>query len=120
MRNSLPPSSGLKYFIYMRIAYIFFMFFGDRSRVSVVGIAIGYGLDDRGVGVRVLVEVKNFVLFTPALWPTQPPIQWVRCSFPGVKRQGREADYSPPTSVEVKKISIYTSTPIRLHAVVLY
>jgi hypothetical protein len=32
-------------------------------------------------------------------------------SFPGVKRQGREADHSPPTIVEVKKIWIYTSTP---------
>jgi hypothetical protein len=32
-------------------------------------------------------------------------------SFPGVKRPGREADHSPPTSAEVKKIWIYTSTP---------
>jgi hypothetical protein len=31
-------------------------------------------------------------------------------SFPGVKRPGREADHSPPTSAEVKKIWIYTST----------
>jgi hypothetical protein len=31
-------------------------------------------------------------------------------SFPGVKRQGREADHSPPTSAEVKKKWIYTST----------
>jgi hypothetical protein len=33
-------------------------------------------------------------------------------SFPGVKRQGREADHSPPTSAEVKKMWIYTSTPL--------
>jgi hypothetical protein len=32
-------------------------------------------------------------------------------SFPGVKRQGREDDHSPPTSAEVKKMWIYTSTP---------
>jgi hypothetical protein len=32
-------------------------------------------------------------------------------SFPGVKRQVREADHSPPTSVEGKKMWIYTSTP---------
>jgi hypothetical protein len=32
-------------------------------------------------------------------------------SFPGVKRQGREADHSPPTNAEVKKMWIYTSTP---------
>jgi hypothetical protein len=30
---------------------------------------------------------------------------------PGVKLQGREADHSPPTSAEVKKIWIYASTP---------
>jgi hypothetical protein len=38
---------------------------------------------------------------------------------PGVKRPGREVFYSPPTSVEVKKMWIYTSTPIRHHGVVL-
>jgi hypothetical protein len=32
-------------------------------------------------------------------------------SFPGVKRQGPEADHSTPTSAEVKKMWIYTSTP---------
>jgi hypothetical protein len=30
--------------------------------------------------------------------------------YPGVKRPGREADHSPPTSAEVKKMWIYTST----------
>jgi hypothetical protein len=28
-----------------------------------------------------------------------------------VKRHGREADHSPPTIAEVKKVWIYTSTP---------
>jgi hypothetical protein len=32
-------------------------------------------------------------------------------SFPRVKRQGREADHSPPTSAEVKKMWIYAFTP---------
>jgi hypothetical protein len=32
-------------------------------------------------------------------------------SFPGVKLPGREADYSPPASAEVKKMWIYTSIP---------
>jgi hypothetical protein len=32
-------------------------------------------------------------------------------TFPGLKWQGREADHSPPTSAEVKKMWIYTSTP---------
>jgi hypothetical protein len=43
-----------------------------------------------------------------------------RDTFPGVKRQGREADRSPPTSTEVKEMRIYASTPpIRLHGLVL-
>jgi hypothetical protein len=29
---------------------------------------------------------------------------------PGVKRPGREVDYSPPTSAEIKKMWAYTST----------
>jgi hypothetical protein len=42
---------------------------------------------------------KSFFLYSTtsrlALGPTQAPIQWV-------KRAGREADHSPPSSVEVK------------------
>jgi len=45
-----------------------------------------------------------------------PPIQWVL----GVKRPGREADYSLPFSAEVMNVWNYTSTPpIRLHGVAL-
>jgi hypothetical protein len=48
----------------------------------------------------------------PALGPTQPPIQWERGgSFPRGKAAGGEADHSPPTSAQVKKMWIYTSTP---------
>jgi hypothetical protein len=43
---------------------------------------------------------------------TQPPIQWVPGSvYPGVKQPRREADHSPPTSAEIKKTWVYTSTP---------
>jgi hypothetical protein len=39
---------------------------------------------------------------------TERPVQWVPGAlFPGLRRQGREAELSPPTSVEVKKIYIY-------------
>jgi hypothetical protein len=59
-------------------------------------------------------RVKNFLFSTSsrsALGPTQPPIQRVPGALsPGVKRHGREADYSPPASVEGKKTWIYTST----------
>jgi hypothetical protein len=74
-----------------------------------------YGLDDRVVGVPSPGRVKNFLFSKssrPALRSTQPPIQWVPGALsPGVKRPGREVDRSPPTSAEVKKMRIYTSTP---------
>jgi hypothetical protein len=37
----------------------------------------------------------------------------------GIKRPGRQADHLPPSSVEVKNAWRYTSTPTRLHDVVL-
>jgi hypothetical protein len=79
---------------------------------SVIGIATDYGLDDRGVRVRIPVGARIFsTLSIPALGLTQPPIQWVPGAVsPGVKRQGCEADHSPLTSAEVM-LCIYTSTP---------
>jgi hypothetical protein len=49
------------------------------------------------------------------------PIHWVpRALSLGVKQPGHEADHSPPSSVEVKNVWSYTSTPpIHLHGVVL-
>jgi hypothetical protein len=48
-----------------------------------------------------------------ALGPTQPPIQWVPGPlFLGVKRSGREADHSPPSSAEVKEwVKLYLHSP---------
>jgi hypothetical protein len=55
----------------------------------------------------------------PALGSTQPPIQWVPGALsPRVKRQGREADHSPPSSADVKNAWRYTSAPT--HDVMLY
>jgi hypothetical protein len=72
-----------------------------------VGIATGYGLEDRGVGVQAPVGSRIFSTSS-----TQPPIQWVPGALSqGVKRPGREADHSPPANAEVKKMCIYTSTP---------
>jgi hypothetical protein len=95
-----------------------------ESRDSVVGIATGYWLDDRVVGVPSPGRVKNFhfcMSSRPALGSTQPSIQWVPGALsPGVKRPEREADHPPPNNAEIKKMWIYTSTPpIRLHGVVL-
>jgi hypothetical protein len=86
-----------------------------RSRNSSVGIATGYGLDYRGVGV--LIQLGS----TPAVGSTQPTIQWVLGTLsPGVKRPGCEANRSPPASADVKKnVDLYIHSPIRLHGVVL-
>jgi hypothetical protein len=43
-----------------------------------------------------------------------------RGSFPGVKRPGREADHSPPSSAKVNEcVELYLHSPLRLHGVVL-
>jgi hypothetical protein len=60
-------------------------------------------------------RVNNFnfsISSRPALGSTQPPTQSVSGTLsPGVKRQERDADNEPPTTAEVKKTWIYTSTP---------
>jgi hypothetical protein len=91
------------------------------SRGSSVGKATGYGLDDRGIRIWVLVGLR--ILSSPyspdRLCSNQPPIQWVRGLFPRGKRQKREADHSPPTTAEVKKsVDLYIYSPIRLPGVV--
>jgi hypothetical protein len=84
-----------------------------RSRDSAVGIATGYGLDDRGFGVRVPV---GSTIFSSARHPDRlwgPPsllYNGYRGLSPGVKRPGLQADHSPPASAEVKKMWIYTSS----------
>jgi hypothetical protein len=85
------------------------------SRDSAVSIATGYGLDDRGGRISSLSRVKNFpfsMLSKSALGPTQPSIQLISGALAqGVKRPGRDADHSLPTSAEVKKTRVYTTTP---------
>jgi len=58
---------------------------------------------------------------TLSLEPTQTPIQWVLWALlSGVKRQGREADYSPSSSAKVKNVcGAIPPIPIHLHGVVL-
>jgi hypothetical protein len=73
-----------------------------RSRNSAVGIETGYGVDDQGVGVR--VPVGSRIFSSPRrpdrLWgSTQLPVQCMPGVLsPGLKREVREADHSPPTS----------------------
>jgi hypothetical protein len=52
----------------------------------------------RGLGIFIITASRT------ALEPTQPPIQWVPGALSlGVKRPGREDDYSSPSSAEVKE-----------------
>jgi hypothetical protein len=100
------------------------IFMGLTSRDSSVGIALGYGLDDRSSMVRFPAGAGSFSLHHrvqngsgahPASYP-----MGTRGSFPGVKRPGPEVDHSPPSSAEVQNAWSYTSTPpIRLYGVVL-
>jgi hypothetical protein len=87
----------------------------SQSRDSSVGIALGYGLDNRSSRVRFLVGLRIFLFITASRTdprPTQPPIQWV----PGALSLGLK----PPSRAEVEIVWSYISTPpTRLHGVVL-
>jgi hypothetical protein len=72
-------------------------------RGSSVIIVSCYGLHDRAIEFRSLVEAKGFLplvsVSRPVLEPIQPLVQWV----PGAKaRPGRHADHSPPSNAEVE------------------
>jgi hypothetical protein len=82
-----------------------------RSRDSAVGTATGYGLDDRGVWVQVPVGSRIYSTSRPSEDHLTSYPTGTSGSFQGVKRRGGEADHSPPTSVEVRKMLIYTSNP---------
>jgi hypothetical protein len=62
----------------------------------------------RGLGIFLFTTASRTVL-----GPTQPPIQWVPGAFTlGVKRPGREADHSLPSSAEVKEcVELYIHSP---------
>jgi hypothetical protein len=86
-----------------------------RSRDNSVGIALGYGLDDRGTRVRFPVGTGNFSLCHrvqngSGAHPASYPMGIGTLSLE-VKRWGREPDHSPPSSAEVKNAWNYTSTP---------
>jgi hypothetical protein len=91
----------------LNLLHVAYIIKGLGSRVV---IRSGYGLDNRGVEVRVQVESRIFT------FPYRPDWLWAspsllnkgvtvggRGSFPGGNGSAREADHSPPTRAEVKK-----------------
>jgi hypothetical protein len=91
-----------------------------KSRDRSVGIALGYGLDDRGSRFRFPAGAGNFSLHHRVQNGSRshpPSYRRVPAALSlGVKRPKREANNSLPYSAEWS----YTSTPlIRLHGMVL-
>jgi hypothetical protein len=73
-----------------------------RSLNSSLSTAVGYVIDRRGSTPGRSQIFLFSTVSRPALGPTQPPFRWVpRAISPRVKRLGREADHSPPSSAEV-------------------
>jgi hypothetical protein len=88
-----------------------------EGRDSSVGIALGYWLDGRGSGVRFPAGARNFSLHhrcvqnSSGAHPTSYPMG-IGVPSLGVKRSGREADHSPPSSAEVKeRVELYLHSP---------
>jgi hypothetical protein len=83
------------------------MYMHHKNRDSSVGIALGYGMDDRGSRVRFPARAGNFSLHhrvQNGSGAHPPPIQYVPGAlFLGIKRPEREADHSPSSSAEVKE-----------------
>jgi hypothetical protein len=94
------------------------------SRDRAVGIMTSYGLNNQEVGVRVPAgsRILSFPRRPDRLWGSHYMLSngYHGLYPPVVARPGHEADHSPPTSAEAKKMWIYTpNLPTRLHGVVL-
>jgi hypothetical protein len=108
-RNNITEQVNYFNFLYLRMKVY---------RWSSVGIATGYGLDGRGSRVRFPAGDENFSLHHrfqngSGIHPATYPMGGTRGSFPGeVKRPGREAGHSPPSSAEVKEwVELYFHSP---------
>jgi hypothetical protein len=80
------------------------------GRDGLVGIATRYGLEGPGIQFR---WGRDFQYpSSPALEPTQPPIQWIPCLYPGLKRLGRGVDHPSLSTAEVEeRVKLYVCSP---------
>ena len=67
---------------------------------SIVGITTCYWVDGPGIESWWGQDFPH--LSRAALGPTQPPVQWVPVSFPGVKRLGCDIDHPPHLASRLK------------------
>jgi hypothetical protein len=100
----------------VRCLHIFLILGHIKIRDSSVGVALGYGLDDRGSRVRFPAGAGNFSLHHRVQNGSgDHPPSYLRVPGTlslGVRRPGREADHSPPSSVEVKVcVELYLRYP---------
>jgi hypothetical protein len=91
-------------------------FISTSSNWKWIGIALGYGLDNRGSRVRIPAESGNFSLHhrvqNGSGAHSASYAVGTRGFFLGIKRPGRKADHSPPSSAEVKEwVEPYLHSP---------
>jgi hypothetical protein len=80
-----------------------------EGRDSAVGIATRSGLEGPGIKSRWGEFLHSS---RQALRPTQPPMQWVNESFPGIKRPRRGVDHPHSSGAEVKeRVELYLYSP---------
>jgi hypothetical protein len=101
------------HFYCMRLRHFPYVCVKYRNRYSSVAATTDYVRAGRP---RFDCQQWKMLLFStvsrPALGPSQPPIQWVPEALSrGVRRQGHEADHSPPFSAEVKNGEVKPPLP---------
>ena len=85
------------------------LFIESHQKLEGAWITTGYGPDCPGIDSR---RGRDFPHpCKPTLRPTQPPLQWVRRLFPGVKRPACGVDHPHYLETRVKKEYSYTSSP---------
>jgi hypothetical protein len=93
-------------------AFIYGLFEGEfnASDHKELTERVATNVESKDSGANPISSVPDNVVQTDSgVHPTPYPMG-IGGSFPGVERPGREADHSPGTSTEVKKMWIYTST----------